>query len=174
MIGLEKFTTDDFEQFISWMDTEKFMYQFGGASFSFPVSAEQLQHYIADPGHRIYRVVDAETGKVIGHGSISHHNAKNKSARLCRILIAEEQDRSKGYGRQLIRALLKICFEELALHRVDLGVFEFNKAAIRCYQSCGFQIEGTLRESFVIDGEYYSVHNMSILDREYATLTISN
>lgn len=101
MIRLEKFTADDFEQFISWMDTEKFMYQFGGASFSFPVSVEQLQHYIADPGHRIYRVVDSETNKVIGHGSISHHNAKNKSARLCRILIAEEQDRSKGYGRQL-------------------------------------------------------------------------
>jgi len=55
-----------------------------------------------------------------------------------------------------------------------LGVFEYNKAAIRCYQSCGFRIEGTLRESFVIDDEYYSVHNMSVLDREYVTLTTSN
>jgi len=171
MIRLEKFTADDFEQFINWMDTEKFMYQFGGASFTFPVTVKQLSNYIADATHRIYRVVDAATDKVIGHASISHLNVKNKSARLCRILIANEQDRSKGYGRQLIRALLKICFEELALHRVDLGVIEFNKAAIRCYQSCGFRIEGTLRESFVIDDEYYSVHNMSILDREYATLT---
>ena len=174
MIRLEKFTPDDFDQFISWMDTEKFMYQFGGASFTFPVSKEQLYNYIADPAHRIYRVVDSATSRVIGHGSISHYNVKNRSARLCRILIAEEQDRSKGYGRQLIRALLKICFEELVLHRVDLGVIEYNKAAIRCYQSCGFQIEGTLRESFLIDGEYYSVHNMSILDREYATLTTSH
>lgn len=170
MIRLEKFTEDDFEQFIGWMDTEKFMYQFGGASFTFPVTVEQLSNYIADATHRIYRVVDAATDKVIGHGSISHLNVKNKSARLCRILIANEQDRSRGYGRQLIRALLKICFEELSLHRVDLGVFEFNKAAIRCYQSCGFSIEGTLRESFVMDDEYYSVHNMSILDREYAIL----
>lgn len=174
MIRLEKFTADDFELFISWMDTEKFMYQFGGASFTFPVTVEQLSNYIADATHRIYRVVDAVTDKVIGHASISHLNVKNKSARLCRILIANEQDRSKGYGRQLIRALLKICFDELVLHRVDLGVFEFNKAAIRCYQSCGFRIEGTLRESFAIDDEYYSVHNMSILDREYATLTTSN
>ena len=174
MILLEKFTEDDFEHFISWMDTEKFMSQFGGASFSFPVTQEQLKKYVADSANRIYRVVDSATGKVIGHASISHHNVKNKSARLCRILIAKKQDRSKGYGRQLIRALLKICFEELALHRVDLGVFEYNKAAIRCYQSCGFRIEGTLRESFVIDDEYYSVHNMSVLDREYVTLTTSN
>jgi len=174
MIRLEKFTADDFEQFISWMDTEKFMYQFAGASFTFPVTVEQLNNYIADSAHRIYRVLDTATDKVIGHATISHLNVENKSARLCRILIANEQDRSKGYGRQLIRALLKICFEELSLHRVDLGVFEFNKAAIRCYQSCGFRIEGTLRESFIIENEYYSVHNMSILDREYVTLTTSN
>jgi len=167
MIRLEKFTEADFGQFISWMDTEKFMYQFGGASFSFPVTVEQLNKYAADPAHRIFRVIDSATNRTIGHGSISHHNVKNKSARLCRILIANEQDRSKGYGRELIQALLKICFEELALHRVDLGVIEYNEAAIRCYQNCGFRIEGTLRESFVIDDEYYSVHNMSILDREY-------
>ena len=174
MIRLEKFIADDFNQFIGWMDTKKFMYQFGGASFTFPVTVEQLDKYIADPAHRIYRVVDSATSRVIGHGSISHHNEKNKSARLCRILIADEQDRSKGYGRKLIQALLKICFEELALHRVDLGVIEYNKAAVRCYQSCGFQIEGTLRESFLIDDEYYSVHNMSILDREYAEKQFEN
>lgn len=173
MIRLEKFTEDDFEQFISWMDTEKFMYQFGGASFTFPVTVEQLNNYIVDTAHRIYRVVDATTDRVIGHASISHHNVKNRSARLCRILI-DTENRSKGYGQQLIQALLKICFEEMELHRVDLGVMEFNKAAIRCYQSCGFKIEGTMRESFVIDGEYCSVHNMSILNREYTALTTSN
>jgi RimJ/RimL family protein N-acetyltransferase len=70
--------------------------------------------------------------------------------------------------------LLKICFEELELHRVDLGVFEFNKAAICCYQHCGFRIEGTSRESFVIEDEYYSVHNLSILDREYAKMQSEN
>lgn len=175
MIRLEKFTDVDFEQFISWMDTEKFMYQFGGASFSFPVTVTQLNEYIADKSHhRIFRVVDATTSRIIGHAAISHLNVKNKSARLCRILIANEQDRSKGYGQQLIRALLKICFEELELHRVDLGVFEYNKAAIRCYQKCGFRIEGTLRESFAIENEYFSVHNMSVLDREYAAIQSEN
>jgi RimJ/RimL family protein N-acetyltransferase len=173
MIRLEKFTADDFEQFIGWMDTEKFMYQFGGASFTFPVSVEQLNSYITDSAHRICRVVDASTNRVVGHASISQHNVKNKSARLCRILI-DKENRGKGFGQQLIRALLKICFEELELHRVDLGVIEYNKAAIQCYQNCGFRIEGTLRESLVIDDEYYSVHNMSILDREYAKIQHEN
>jgi len=173
MIQLEQFTEDDFELFISWISTEKFMYQFGGASFSFPVTEAQLKEYIADKSHRIYRVVDASTNRIVGHASISHHNMKNQSARLCRILISDE-DRGKGYGQQLIRALLKICFEELALHRVDLGVFEFNKAAIQCYENCGFRIEGTFRESFKMDNEFYSVHNMSILDRDYAKRALAN
>lgn len=170
MIRLEKFTEDDFEQFISWMDTEMFMYQFSGASFTFPVTVEQLNEYIANKSRRIFRVVDAVTNKTIGHGDISNIDLKNKSARLCRILIADVQDRSKGYGKQLMQALLEICFEELKLHRVDLGVFEFNKAGIRCYQNCGFRIEGTFRESFAIENKFYSVHNMSILDREYANI----
>jgi len=90
MIRLEKFTEDDFEQFISWVDTEKFMYQFGGDSFTYPVAVEQLNNYLADSTHRIYRVVDTATDQVIGPGDISHLNIKNKSARLCRILIANE------------------------------------------------------------------------------------
>jgi len=174
MIRLEQFTEDDFELFISWISTEKFMYQFGGASFSFPVTEVQLKEYLANTSRRIFRVVDVATNKTIGHGDISNIDTKNKSARLCRIMIANEQDRSKGYGKLLIEALLKICFEELALHRVDLGVSEFNKAAIRCYQNCGFRIEGTFRESFKIDNEFYSVHNMSILDRDYAQRALAN
>jgi len=173
MILLEKFTADDFEQFIGWMDTEKFMCQFGGASFTFPVTVEQLNNYIADSAHRICRVVDSSTNRVVGHASISQHNVKNKSARLCRILI-DKENRCKGYGQQLIQALLKICFEELELHRVDLGVIEYNKAAIQFYKNSGFQIEGTWRESLVIENEYYSVHNMSILDREYAEIQHEN
>jgi len=48
-----------------------------------------------------------------------------------------------------------------------LGAFEFNKSAIKCYEKCGFKIEGLLRDSFVIDNQFYSVYNMSILKHEW-------
>lgn len=168
MIRLEKFTNTDFDRFIRWIDNESFMYQFAGPIFTFPLTENQLSDYISDKNRKVYRVINQETGKVIGHGEINRIDKRNKSARLCRILIANKNNRNKGLGTMIINELLKIGFEELELHRIDLGVLEYNKSAIRCYEKCGFKIEGLFRESFVIDNEFQSVYNMSILRKEWS------
>lgn len=167
MIRLEEFTNKDFDRFINWIDDEKFMYQFAGPVFKFPITTEQLTDYISDKNRKAFKIVDIETEKVIGHGEIGRINLQNKNARLCRILIADKEDRNKGFGALIINELLKIGFATLNLHRLDLGVFDFNKSAIRCYEKCGFKIEGLLRESFVIDSQFLSVYNMSILKSEW-------
>ena len=167
MIQLKKFTNIDFARFISWIDNESFMYQFAGPIFTFPITENQLSDYIYDKTRKVYRVINSETGKVIGHGEINRIDKKNKNAKLCRILIADKNDRNKGFGTMIINELLKIGFVELELHRIDLGVFEFNKPAIKCYEKCGFKNEGLLRESFVVDNEFHSVYNMGILKKEW-------
>ncbi len=167
MIRLEKFTNKDFDRFISWIDNEKFMYQFAGPIFTFPVTESQLIDYTSDKNRKIYKVINQETDKVIGHGEINRIDERNKNARLCRILVADKNDRNKGFGTMIIKELLKIGFEDFRLHRIDLGVFEFNKSAINCYEKCGFAIEGLLRESFVIDDEFLSIYNMSILRKDW-------
>ena len=45
----------------------------------------------------------------------------------------------------MVRALLHIGFEDLKLHRISLGVYDFNHAAVSCYLKCGFRQEGLLR-----------------------------
>ena len=52
----------------------------------------------------------------------------------------------------------------MKLHRIDLGVYDFNKQAIKCYEKCGFQIEGLLKENIKFENEYWSTYNMSILN----------
>lgn len=167
MIRLEEFTTDDFDRFIGWIDNETFMYQFAGPVFTYPVTEEQLSAYIADTSRKVFRVIDEDSERVIGHGEISRIDLRNKNARLSRILVADEEDRKKGFGTLIITELLKTGFEEMDLHRIDLGVFEFNKPAIRCYEKCGFRSEGLKRESFLIDNHYHSILNMSILRHEW-------
>jgi RimJ/RimL family protein N-acetyltransferase len=167
MINLERFTNEDFKRFISWIDNESFMYQFAGPIFTFPLTVDQLEDYVSDKNRKVFRVVNQTTKNVIGHCEINRIDSKNKNARLCRILIADENDRNKGFGAMIIDELLKIGFGELGLHRIDLGVFEFNKSAINCYKKCGFKIEGLLRESFVIDNDFKSVYNMCILRKEW-------
>jgi RimJ/RimL family protein N-acetyltransferase len=167
LIRLEKFTEADFDRFISWIDNEKFMYQFAGPYFTFPITREQLTHYINNNSRRSYRVIEVDSKRIIGHGEMDTIDLRNKNARLCRILVSDKADRNKGYGRQIINGLLEIGFGDLGLHRIDLGVFDFNKSAIKCYENCGFKIEGLLRDKFVIGKEFYSVYNMSILRHEW-------
>lgn len=52
-------------------------------------------------------------------------------------------------------------------HRIELKVLDYNKRGIRCYEKCGFKIDGILRENAFIEGKYCSDIVMSILDYEY-------
>jgi RimJ/RimL family protein N-acetyltransferase len=58
-------------------------------------------------------------------------------------------------------------FDELALHRIDLVVFDFNLAAIACHERAGFAEESRLREARRFGEEYWTLVQMSILEGEW-------
>ena len=74
---------------------------------------------------------------------------------------------NKGIGTEVTKLILRFGFEELGLHRIDLRVLEYNKRAIRCYEKCGFIVEGREREGALIEGKYETDLIMSILEDEY-------
>jgi RimJ/RimL family protein N-acetyltransferase len=53
------------------------------------------------------------------------------------------------------------------LHRVELEVFDYNSRAIRCYEKCGFKLEGRRREAMFRDGRYHDALIMAILREEF-------
>lgn len=67
----------------------------------------------------------------------------------------------------MVRKIVEIGFEQLGLHRIELVVFDFNEAAIRCYEKCGFVKEGLLRDARRVGNEYWSLYIMSILESEW-------
>lgn len=81
---------------------------------------------------------------VAGHIEIGNIERRNSSARLSRVLVGPIGSRGRGLGQQLVRAALGIAFDTMHLHRVDLSVFDFNQAAIACYERVRFQREGVL------------------------------
>ena len=165
MIQLELFKEPDFLILINWINTEEEQMIFSAEIFSFPITNEQLKNYLNKKNRIIYKVIDKNSKEVIGHAELNNINYKSKNARICRVLIGDKKYRNKGYGTQTMNALIKIGFDELKLHRIDLGVFDFNKSAIKCYQKCGFEIEGLLKENILIKGKYWSTYNMSILNK---------
>jgi ribosomal-protein-alanine N-acetyltransferase len=86
--------------------------------------------------------------------------------------IADISKLGKGLGTEVTRLVLDYAFNVLELHRVDLRVLEYNKRAISCYAKCGFIKEGLEREGALIEGKWETDVMMSILDREYQSLTI--
>lgn len=173
MIILQPFTEADFPQLITWIDNERLLKEWSGALFSFPLTTDTLRWYIQDANDParsdvfVYKAVDTSTGDTVGHislGSISRHN---KAGRITRVLVGNTAARGRGYCQAMMRAIAAIGFEELGLHRISLGVYDFNQAAIRCYRRCGFHHEGTLRDVVRYHDEYWSLVEMSMLEHEW-------
>ena len=74
---------------------------------------------------------------------------------------------NRGYGQDSIKALLKHLFMDMAAHRIELEVLDFNARAIQCYIKCGFIEEGKKRKTCFSYGEYRDVIIMGILRDEF-------
>ena len=176
MIRLEHFEQGDFQQLIDWIKDEELLMNWSGSMFSFPLTEKSLNWYINDTNVRlesdafVYKAVDTETGNVVGHISLGGISWKNRSARVTRVLVGNTRERSKGLGQQMTKAVLKIGFEELGLHRISLGVYENNKAALQCYLKSGFSIEGVSRDTLWFKDEFLSMIEMGILENDWKAL----
>jgi len=73
----------------------------------------------------------------------------------------------KGCGTDALRVMLRFAFTELNLHRVSLGVFEYNPRAVRSYEKAGFVLEGRTRQDVRRDGRYWDSLWMGILREEW-------
>jgi RimJ/RimL family protein N-acetyltransferase len=176
MIRLEPFTPADFPQLIEWIDSEQLLSEWSGAMFSYPLTTRALEWYIEgandfdNPEVFIYKAVDAATGGTVGHISLGGISDTNRSGRITRVLVGHGSARGKGYCPAMIKAMLQIGFAELNLHRIELGVYSFNHAAIRCYRKCGFRTDGVMRDVARHGDEYWSLVEMSILEDEWRAL----
>jgi len=78
------------------------------------------------------------TGTLPGIGFIAffneHFNYKTRIA-MIGLGIPDAKLRGKGYGREVLNWALEYAFMHLGLHRVELGVFSFNKSAYGLYKS---------------------------------------
>jgi RimJ/RimL family protein N-acetyltransferase len=171
-IDLRPFERKDFSRLIEWIKSPEFLLQWAGPIFRFPLDEPQLERYLEkshgdQPPRRIAKAVNIDTNEVIGHIELDDIDWHNKSARLCRVLVGESSFRGRGVGVQMAKKLLEVGFNELGLHRVELVVFDFNEAAIRCYERVGFVKEGRLRDARKFGSEYWSLYQMSILEHEW-------
>ena len=83
------------------------------------------------------------------------------------IAIFDPAARGRGIGTFAVRTLCAVAFEEMTTHRVELGVYPDNLAAIRVYEKCGFRREAMLRRYMHHEGDWRDVLWMGILRKDW-------
>ncbi len=167
MIELAPFRPDDVDTLLGWIPDERFLRQWAGGRFVHPLDRAQLEaHLTAASDTHAFRANRPGSVEMIGYAELSAIDPQHRTARISRVLI-RPSERGAGLGQALVRALLAVAFEELGPHRVELGVFDWNTAARRCYESIGFHQEGVQRELIRYRDEYWNTCLMSLLASEY-------
>ena len=89
----------------------------------------------------------------------------NQCLRLKRIAVRKA---GHGIGSSFLRSVLRVCFDDLTAHRVELFVFEDNERAYRAYVKNGFVEEGLVRDLHrEANGNFRSMRLMSLLRPEW-------
>ena len=73
--------------------------------------------------------------------------------------------RSQGIGEQLLMACIEKA-QKNGISRIELHVRADNHNAIALYKKIGFQIEGVLMRSMLVDGTFYDALLMSLVTQD--------
>ncbi|WP_280768712.1 GNAT family N-acetyltransferase [Salipaludibacillus daqingensis] len=174
MIKLIPFTRDHFSYLKYWLNdtSPAFLMKWGGVTFQFPLTDEQLHSYITNVNEKnneafLFTVIKKNSCRPIGHVALRKIDHIHHSARIGKLLIGEEQDKKQGFTPIILDQILHFAFETLQLHRISLGVFETNPHAHKIYRRYGFKDEGFFRDFRLVDSEYWGMYEMSLLQDEW-------
>ena len=168
-VVLREFRQEDISGIRSWVndaETTRFM----GGTYLKPQTWEQTESWLSNilnGGAGGVNLVIAERDKkrYLGQCALSFVDQTARHAELSLVLAPDSA--GQGYGSEAVNALLDFAFHQMNLNRVYLRVCAANERAVRCYEKCGFRLEGRLREHAFLDGRYEDVLEMGILRSEY-------
>lgn len=164
MIALQPFHIQDASALILNIKDQRALLQFAGPMYHFPLTEGQLEGDLSDENRTLFKIVDVEQQNTIGHAQIL---LKEKTFLLGRILIWDENNRGKGYGKKVMQELLKYGFGNLKRDLAELNVYDWNTGAIECYKKVGFAIDPDVKNEVKIDDETWVSINMKIQRDEF-------
>lgn len=100
-------------------------------------------------------------------GVITHFKSRTPVTREIGYRLFDTKLAGRGYVTEACRMLVDYLFKVHQFHRLELLSAPENVASIRVAQKCGFSAEGTLRQSFFINGRYQDVQVFSLLRPEW-------
>ena len=113
------------------------------------------------PGGSAFVLVKGGDGSPRGYGEINLMRGGGEYLWLGHVVVRPDQ-RGRGLGSTLLRALLVEAFERRNATRVALIVFPENLAALRCYRRVGFSLSGEEHHQFSDGGPTHRLLRLEI------------
>lgn len=171
MIKLEVLKVKDYMIIVKWNEDKSsdFLLQWAGPVYKYPLTLEQIDQYVKNQENtcHIYKIIDIENNLMIGTIELNIKDEEGKVGRVGRFLIGEESCRGKGIGEQVLLEIVRIGFNHFGLNEITLGVFDFNTAAVRCYEKVGFRTVAHNKNCRKSSDGYWSLYEMSIRKDEW-------
>lgn len=73
----------------------------------------------------------------------------------------------QGYASEAASAICRLAFRDLAMHRIDASVFEFNPRSMRVLRKLGFKREGRKRAVLFRGGRWHDEVSFGLLARDF-------
>ena len=114
-------------------------------------------------------VIVRETGAFAGSVSLTWLDDDHRQGEIG--FIFDPAQHGNGYATEAARALLRLGFGELGLHRIRGRLDARNTASTRVLERLGMRREAHLLENEYVKGEWTDELVYALLDREWAALT---
>jgi RimJ/RimL family protein N-acetyltransferase len=170
MIRLEFLEREDFYKIVDWnKDTNRdFLYQWAGPWYQYPLTEKQIEDRIINNANKtdsdilVFKIILAETNEMIGIIELFKIDRIVGTAVAGKFLIGDERQRGRGLGKQILKELLRIGFDELGLNTIGINVFDFNIGATKCYESVGFGKKNFIEKVYKSENGFWNLYEMSI------------
>lgn len=149
---------DDFITYLTWLRNIKIIEMIGRQEYLLTMDIDQIREYVKklnlsdhDSFFKVFYI-----GKFIGTFKVGHIDWRLKSADLG-IMIGNLNFQKKGLSTKIMLLGIKYSFDVLGLRRLTGGCYSENLAMCKCFEACGFTLEGREREAVTL-GDRYTDH----------------
>ncbi|MEC4725739.1 GNAT family N-acetyltransferase [Shewanella sp. D64] len=126
-------------------------------------SLSNWQSRLANLGKDHYNLVALVDKQIVGQiGMVIMDSPRRKHVANIGMAVSYKQQ-NLGIGTQLLKAMIDLADNWLAIRRIELEVYTDNDAAIALYEKAGFVMEGTARDYAFRDGKFVDTYLMARL-----------
>jgi ribosomal-protein-alanine N-acetyltransferase len=151
------------QEYLSWLnDKEVYQYLDTGGDYTH----EKLLTYLIDSTNQqtlFWAIIIKETNMHIGNIKIDPINIRNQIGEYG-ILMGNRDSWGKGFAKEASKVVIDYCFNVIELRKITLGVIKDNVAAVKLYESLGFEEEGIYRMHGIYAGKYCDAIRMALFN----------